>query len=530
MGESPPPGGGSGGGDGPPRILTSSQVRPDQTFAGAAQAAGGTVPGGRSWQQIFNDAKQKRNIIEIYIEKAYNPENNLPNLQQQRQQMTNDELSDFIFKELNIPESDCIGLDYFYSHKEVELKEGVDVSPYLHVTTPIIFQGYSILVKKQETNFATKILFRGVPLNVPDEELINLSLCYGQPTGAVRREKLTNVKDKGKIGSNRTLDVILNPGSSFENYYWMEGPLPSDQGRRITVTHQNQFQQCSNCFSYNKIKYGYPVCPGNGNGRACKALGTDRARMGPYMRELERVVGYKSIKAKFSNMGNMEEFGIDDEETEITFNTTYKSPIIEKDETIQALLKQKEMLVLEKANIAKEVPVLQENLTKAESKLNAVEKEVKLKSKQISQATVFTERRLAEMISLSPSSLEGNPDLVPMLAILQERDNFNVDEENEVMKPVHEENFLEETLKNVVDLSTQHPEIEVDECKERLGNIKNQLLESVKRRWIRSGRRNSIGGAAFCLEGLRGTERSSPLIGLTGRESSHPPTTNNGGD
>ena len=236
MGETPPPGG-SGG---PPRILPSSQVRPDQTFAGAAQAAGGTVPGGRSWQQIFNDAKQKRNIIEIHIEKTYNPENNQHNLQQQRQQMTNDELSDFIFKELNIPESDCIGLDYFYSHKEVELKEGVDVSPYLHVTTPIIFQGYSILVKKQETNFATKILFRGVPLNVPDEELINLSLCYGQPTGAVRREKLTNVKDKGKIGSNRTLDVILNPGSSFENYYWMEGPLPSDQGKRITVTHQNQ--------------------------------------------------------------------------------------------------------------------------------------------------------------------------------------------------------------------------------------------------------------------------------------------------
>ena len=65
MGETPPPGGGSGG---PPRLLPSSQVRPDQTFAGAAQAAGGTVPGGRSWQQIFNDAKQKRNIIEIHID------------------------------------------------------------------------------------------------------------------------------------------------------------------------------------------------------------------------------------------------------------------------------------------------------------------------------------------------------------------------------------------------------------------------------------------------------------------------------
>ena len=47
-----------------------------------------------------------------------------------------------------------------------------------------------------------------------------------------------------------------------------------------------------------------------------------------------------------------------------------------------------------------------------------------MKSKQISQATVFKERRLAEMISLSPSSLEGNPDLVPLLAILQEREDL----------------------------------------------------------------------------------------------------------
>ena len=35
---------------------------------------------------------------------------------------------------------------------------------------------FDIFVKKQETNFATKILFRNVPLNVPDEEIVNLTL------------------------------------------------------------------------------------------------------------------------------------------------------------------------------------------------------------------------------------------------------------------------------------------------------------------------------------------------------------------
>ena len=44
---------------------------------------------------------------------------------------------------------------------------------------------------------------------------------------------------------------------------------------------------------------------------------------GPYMRELERLLGYKTIKAKFSHVGNMEEFNENEEETEITFKTTY---------------------------------------------------------------------------------------------------------------------------------------------------------------------------------------------------------------
>ena len=60
----PPPGG--GGVHSLPQAH-SSHVRPGKTFAGAAQAAGGTVPGGRSWQQIFKEAKEKRNILEIHI-------------------------------------------------------------------------------------------------------------------------------------------------------------------------------------------------------------------------------------------------------------------------------------------------------------------------------------------------------------------------------------------------------------------------------------------------------------------------------
>ena len=44
------------------------------------------------------------------------------------------------------------------------------------MNNPIKYLDYSILVKKRETNFATKVLFRNVPLNVP-ELLASQAVC-----------------------------------------------------------------------------------------------------------------------------------------------------------------------------------------------------------------------------------------------------------------------------------------------------------------------------------------------------------------
>ena len=148
----PSPGGGKGQGQGHHGPQSpQSQVQPDQTFAKVAQAACGSVPGGRTWQKIFSDAKQKRNIIEVHIIKEKNTNNE--ETQAKPKYLTNDELSEFIFDVLKIKEKDCIGLDYFYGHKEIELKEGVDVTSFLHVETPIMFHEFELLVKRQEINF-----------------------------------------------------------------------------------------------------------------------------------------------------------------------------------------------------------------------------------------------------------------------------------------------------------------------------------------------------------------------------------------
>ena len=85
----------------------------------------------------------------------------------------------------------------------------------------------------------------------------------------------------------------------------------------------------------------------------------------------------------------------------------------------------------------------------------------------------------------------------------QERDDFDVDTENQIIKPVHEESFLKETVKNVMVLASKlenHSEKE-ELWKERLGHVKNQLLESVKQRGIKTGRRDSIGSIGSIVSG-----------------------------
>ena len=53
-----------------------------------------------------------------------------------------------------------------------------------------------------------------------------------------------------------------------------------------------------------------------------------------------------------------------------------------------------------------------------------------------------------------------------------------------------------EIVMNLSEQQSEEPPIEINLCKERLGEIKNQLLDSVKQCWISPGRRDSIGSQA----------------------------------
>ena len=86
----------------------------------------------------------------------------------------------------------------------------------------------------------------------------------------------------------------LKLGAYFNNYYWLEGPLQGDQGRRITVLHSGQPQQCSLCLE--SIETG---CLGMGNGRKCEEMGGVRKKMSDYMRVFKERTGYISLKEEY---------------------------------------------------------------------------------------------------------------------------------------------------------------------------------------------------------------------------------------
>ena len=205
----------------------------------------------RTFAEIIAAERQNRNILEIHIVKQ----------DVSVKSLSHDDLAELLFDELLINCNECIGFNYStgrYSVREVKFKPDVDIS--LYIKNGLIFKGHEVNTKKQINNL-TKVTFRNVPFNIPDEEIIELCKCYGSPVdNRVNYEKLFNSRNKGMMGGTRWVEIELKPGVCFNNFYWMEGPLPGDIGSRITVLHSGQEQQCSNC-----LKTGRGGCKALGN-------------------------------------------------------------------------------------------------------------------------------------------------------------------------------------------------------------------------------------------------------------------------
>ena len=298
----------------------------------------------------------------------------------------------------------------------------------------------------------------------------------------MKREKLYNVKDKGRTGSNRVVEMILNEGMTFENFFWMEGALPGDQGRRITVTHPGQVVQCSHCFGYSHNKYSNDdKCPAKGVGKGCQELKVkQRARMADYMLLLEQRVRYVSLKTTYCRkspaVGNTfrirEKDGPEDDDKNDDAHdeeTIVQNPI-------QKMSKEIEKLEKENENIKKQAKDMKasKEIMRNQSKLLLADEA------RINHASMLTEKNAVLAILVDTAPLKPDHHMLTMLALLQDRDQFAVEPTSGDITPISEESFLSNVTQGVTDFLSDNPEEPKEPFMTKVNSLKRQVIERMK--------------------------------------------------
>ena len=105
----------------------------------------------RSFEEIVQDAKNNRNILEINLKKIV--DENDSSLKPTN--LTFDQFGELIFDRLNISSDDCLRINYAshrYDTRELELKPHVDISKYIMDVDN--FYGHSVSTKRQSSQIS----------------------------------------------------------------------------------------------------------------------------------------------------------------------------------------------------------------------------------------------------------------------------------------------------------------------------------------------------------------------------------------
>ena len=170
-----------------------------------------------------------------------------------------------------------------------------------------------------------KVRFRNVPIYVPDEELFHLASFFGKvKDDVVTYERHKGDSLKGLENGTRAIDIELYEGKSFMNYIWLAGPLSVDKRARITITHDGQKQQCSNCLQTAK-----EGCPAGAVGKLCRGMKTETMNVDNYMKSLSDKFKYTTLKDQYLSSLNNDE--PEDEIVAEIINSTAKNIAVEID-------------------------------------------------------------------------------------------------------------------------------------------------------------------------------------------------------
>ena len=247
----------------------------------------------RTYEQIIEESKKEyENILYIRIEKLRNSENN--DIADQR--INNQDIENIIFDEINVDVDQIEEIDFSkFNTKEIYFKRGHYVKKYCR--NPFIYKGHMISVGNSAiSSNHTKVTFLNVPKYVPDEELVHFCDTFGTVIDStVYYGKYQGGRFNGLRNGTRWIEADIYPSRRQINFIWLEGPRDSDLSSRITVTYgAGRERQCGHCLKTSK-----DGCLGFGKAKICREKKGERASAESYMKNLEEVHGYKTLKSTY---------------------------------------------------------------------------------------------------------------------------------------------------------------------------------------------------------------------------------------
>ena len=444
----------------------------------------------RTFAQIIADDLQNRNIIEIILEK-------IPEMKEGEmvppKPLTVKDLGELIFDTIKLDPASCLGVNLFtgrYDTKEIKLKSNFDPNPFLTQGSPIVFKGHYVTVRKQRCN-VTRVTFKNVPFNVPDEEILHLCIHYGKPVSDLQYERMANKAIKGCLGATRFVDMELDPGKQFENFYWLEGPLNGDKGGRITVLHNQQVMQCSNCLRRADN------CRGGGKGKACEMLKEPRGKMSAYMQHLKAKIGYTSLKMQYQEkqhkdyprLGGFGEQELDGFSRMVEHHDIDLENDGDDDTLVNPIEKRDAKIALLEKNLS-DFNQVKEKLRHKEEELMLAQKNSRLTRNKLVHVKKVTEQRMLECLPDPKFKDDYSHHLANIYATCEDPENFTFNDETDALEVGDEDSLLKDLIENC-DMSTK-------ENKDAIMFLKNKVLENVKERVKKTRRRrdSSVGSIA----------------------------------
>ena len=365
------------------------------------------------YRALAAKARESPRILSIKLQKP--PASN----QEPEKPLSQADWGELLFNSCGISPGDIRGVDFQAGgplNCEVKLTDSADIAKYVGISGSFNNYSYNTSGPAQSEVLIT---FKGVPLEVPDVEIIWLLKSYGykpssegvlhSPVPVTSLDK--EVSCKALESNTRSIRATPPTARRLRGYYFWAGLQEADKPRRVSVEHKGRGpRQCPHCL---KTAFETFPCSFNAKGSACKRHGAKRTSLAQYNKVLREQDGYQTLRQLMLSSPAHDDQELEQEsdlpptqlelEEEEEWDGTSRTPEVVAPLLLQvgnwaeepsSLVPQpaKESLELQVASLTKQLSEVKDAATKEAHRARQKLSQVELESKESKRALSLTRR------------------------------------------------------------------------------------------------------------------------------------------